>query len=220
MRRYSYPRATRYIGLLAILLSFGAALFAQDTKANENPASVAIVVDCSGSLRLQLDKTVSLIKQIAGSMRPGDEAFIVRFVSADKVTVAQDFTQSKSEIADAADDLYIEGGQTALSDAVEFAARHFNESPTKNASRVIILISDGDESKRTAKTEDVVSLLRKEKIKVFAIGISDLTVSVKTLDKFTKETGGKTYVPRSPADLSNSVIGIMGALKGEPTGKE
>jgi len=210
----------RGVCLLALLLSFVPALFAQEAKPAENPASVAIVVDCSGSVRLQLDKMVSLIKQIAESMRPGDEAFIVRFVGADKITVTQDFTQSKSEIADAADDLYIEGGQTAMSDAMEFAARHFNESPTKNPTRVIILISDGDEGKRTEKTEDVVNLLKKEKIKVFAIGLSDLTVSVKALDKFTRETGGKTVIPRSASDLSNSVVGIMGALKGEATGKE
>lgn len=210
----------RVIGLLAVFLSFAPALFAQEAKPTENPATVAIVVDCSGSVRLQLDKTVSLIKQIAESMRPGDEAFIVRFVGADKIAIMQDFTQSKAEIADAADDLYIEGGQTAISDAVEFAARHFNESPTKNPARVIILISDGDEGKRTEKNDDVVSLLKKEKIKVFAIGVSDLTVSVKTLEKFTKETGGKTFVPRSPSDLSNLVVGIMGAVRGEPTGKE
>lgn len=210
----------RVIGLLAVFLSFAPALFAQEAKPTENPATVAIVVDCSGSVRLQLDKTVSLIKQIAESMRPGDEAFIVRFVGADKIAIMQDFTQSKAEIADAADDLYIEGGQTAISDAVEFAARHFSESPRKNPARVIILISDGDEGKRTEKNDDVVSLLKKEKIKVFAIGVSDLTVSVKTLEKFTKETGGKTFVPRSPSDLSNSVVGIMGAVRGEPTGKE
>lgn len=100
----------RVIGLLAVFLSFAPALFAQEAKPTENPATVAIVVDCSGSVRLQLDKTVSLIKQIAESMRPGDEAFIVRFVGADKIAIMQDFTQSKAEIADAADDLYIEGG--------------------------------------------------------------------------------------------------------------
>jgi VWFA-related protein len=208
----------RGLGLLLLLIAFDSSLAAQDTKADASPASIAIVVDCSGSVRLQLDRTVALIKQIAESMRPGDEAFIVRFVGVDKISVKQDFTQSKSEIADAADDLYIEGGQTAITEAVEFAAKHFSESSAKNADKTIILISDGDERKNST-TDDVLSLLKQQKIRVFAIGISDLTVSAKVLDRFTKETGGKTFVPRSPADLSNAVVNIMAAVRGEPTAK-
>ncbi|HEY2867031.1 MAG TPA: VWA domain-containing protein [Pyrinomonadaceae bacterium] len=193
-------------------------MVAQEVKTDASPSSIAIVVDCSGSLRLQLDKTVSLVKQIAESMQSGDEAFIIRFVGADKITVTQDFTQSKSDLADAADDLYIEGGQTAITEAVEFAAKHFGESPIKNPQRTIILISDGDERKNSA-TEGVLNLLKDEKIRVFAIGISDLTVLPKVLERFTKETAGKTFVPRSPAELSNAVVSIMAALRGERTGK-
>lgn len=210
----------RCLFLLVILLTAAPGLIAQETKPEGKPASIAVVVDCSGSLRLQLDKTVTLIKQIAESMQPGDEAFIVRFVGADKITVTQDFTQSKAEIADAADDLYIEGGQTAITDAVEFAAKHFSDSPSKDLEKTIILISDGDEHRGGTRTDEVLGLLKNQKIRVFAIGISDLTVSAKFLDKFTKETGGKTFVPRSPAELSNSVISIMTMLRGGSTGKE
>ena len=81
---------------LIVMVGCVPCLNAQDSKTDPSAATIAIVVDCSGSLRLQLDKTVSLIKQIAESMRPGDEAFIVRFVSVDKISVTQDLTHSRS----------------------------------------------------------------------------------------------------------------------------
>src|SRR5215813_1354435 len=120
----------RIFRILALLLVCIAVASAQD-NANKNgraPASsIGMVVDCSGTQRLQLDKTISVIKQIAEAMRPGDEAFIVRFVDAQKITVTQDFTSDKNELQDVAEELFIEGGQTAIVDAVDFAARHFSE---------------------------------------------------------------------------------------------
>jgi VWFA-related protein len=194
----------------------------QEVKSAPSAARFAIVVDCSGTQRLQLDKTISLIKQLAEAMRPGDEAFIVRFVGADKITITQDFTHEKAELQDAADDLYIEGGQTAIVDAIDFTAHHFAEDNANSdgSTRAIVLISDGDERKGSTKADATLSLLKQEKIKVFAIGISDLTVSTKLLDKFAKETGGKTFVPRTTSDLSNSILEILAAIRGEQAAKK
>jgi Ca-activated chloride channel family protein len=213
----------RILLFLTLIFIFVPATAAQQTPVKDaatGAASIAIVVDCSGSQRLQMDKVVSLIKQIAESMRPGDEAFLVRFVDTAKITVRQDFTGDKAEIADAADDLYVEGGATAVIDAVDFAARHFAESASKNTDRVIILISDGDDRGSAVKPDEAVSFLKQEKIRVFTIGISDLTVSAKALDKLAKETGGKAFVPRTPAELSNAVVDISSAIRGEKPAKK
>ncbi len=43
---------------------------------------------------------------------------IVRFVSANKIEVVQDFTTRKNSLNTALDNLFIEGGQTAIIDAV------------------------------------------------------------------------------------------------------
>ncbi len=111
----------------------------------------------------------------------------------------QDLTASKELLNDAAEGMYIEGGQTAILDAVSFSAKHLVEKTTlaPERSRVIVLISDGEERLSAAKIEDVIKYLQDEKIRLFAVGISDEKVSMKILDRLAKETGGKKYLPRS-----------------------
>jgi VWFA-related protein len=184
-------------------------------------ASIGIVVDCSGSQRLQMEKTIAIIKQISEGLRPGDQAFIVRFVDAAKITVVQDFSGDKAELEDAADDLYIEGGQPAVVDAVDFAGKHFADDPqSAERSRVIILVSDGDERKDASKLDATIAKLQENKVRVYTIGVSDLTVSTKLLDRLAKDSGGKMFVPRSTSDVSNSVVDIMASIRGEQAAKK
>ena len=202
------------------------AVSAQDNQ-NKSGAvsavSIGIVVDCSGTQRLQLDKTIAAIKQLTEAMRPGDEAFLVRFVDAQKITVTQDFTSDKGELQDAAEELYIEGGQTAVLDAVNFAARHFSENPSggDGRARILILITDGGDDRKISERMDAsLNLLKQEKIRVFAIGLSDLTVSTKILERFSKDTGGKTFLPRMTMDVSNAIVDIMSAIHDEQPAKK
>jgi VWFA-related protein len=215
----------RIFCFLALQLVCLTAVLAQDNQ-NKNGAATAarigIVVDCSGSQRLQLDKTITAVRQIAEAMRPGDEAFLVRFVDAQKITVTQDFTSDKNELQDAAEELFIEGGQTAVVDAIDFAAHHFSENPSKGADRlrVLILITDGEDRKSAARAEVTLTFLKQEKIRVFAIALSDLTFSPKLLERFSKETGGKTFLPRGSAEISNAVVDITSAIRGEQAAKK
>jgi Ca-activated chloride channel family protein len=184
-------------------------------------ASIGIVVDCSGSQRLQMEKTIAIIKQIAEGLRPGDQVFIVRFVDTAKITVVQDFSSDKAELGDAADDLYIEGGQPAVVDAIDFADKHFADDP-QSAERlhVLILVSDGDERKDPSKLDATVTKLKEDKVRLYAIGVSDLTVSTKLLDRLARDSGGKMFVPRSTAEVSNSVLDILASIHGEQAAKK
>ena len=97
------------------------------------------MIDNSGSLRLQLEKVIEASKIIVSTNRPDDETSIIRFVSRDKIEIVQDFTSNKTDLNDALDNLFIEGGQTAIIDAVYLAAEKVNEyektrdRTTKNA---------------------------------------------------------------------------------------
>jgi len=213
----------RILCFLFVYLACLTAVFAQESenKTGASGASIGIVVDCSGSQRLQLEKIISAIKQIGEAMRPGDQAFVLRFIDAQKIAVTQDFTSQKNELQDAADELFIEGGQPAVIDAVDFAARHFSDGAARgeSRSRFLVLFTDGEDRKGPA-IDGTLTLLRQEKIRVFAIGLSDLTVSAKLLDKFSKETGGKTFLPRGTAQVSNAVIEIISAIRGEQATKK
>ncbi|HEU4875039.1 MAG TPA: VWA domain-containing protein, partial [Pyrinomonadaceae bacterium] len=83
----------------------------------EVPISYGLAVDTSGSLRSQLQSVIDAGKTIINANKPGDETFLVRFISSDKIETVQDFTASKEQLLDGLDSFYVEGGQTAVIDA-------------------------------------------------------------------------------------------------------
>jgi VWFA-related protein len=212
----------RYV--LAIFLSLAGissvALSQGQSKppSTESPLTVGILVDCSGSQRLQLDRTIGLVKQLSEAFGPEDQAFMVRFVDAAKISIVQEFTNQKSDLEDAAEGLYIEGGQTAILDAVDRSARYFAKNDPSNgtSSRALVLITDGEESGSGKRSDETVALLKDSQLKVYAIGLSDLKVSTKLLDKLTKETGGKLFTPRTTAEISNSVLEMIKLMRTGP----
>lgn len=188
---------------------------ASETK--QIPVSYGIVVDNSGSYRMLLAQVAEAAKDIVEENKPDDETFLVRFVDSSKISLVQDFTDSKSDIQDAADQMYIEGGLTAILDAVDFSARHLSEKAMSesNRRRVLVLITDGDDRKSKAKLEEVLKFLKDEKIQVYVIGLSDEKVSTKLLDKLTKETGGKIYTPKNRAEITTVIKELAAAIRVE-----
>lgn len=168
------------------------------------PVSYGIIVDNSGSARASLDKIINAAKEIVEANGEQDETFLVRFTSADKIRLIEEFTKDKNVIREAADDLYIDGGLTAIIDAVEFSAKYLSESANKDAGRkkVLILITDGEERGSRIKIEDALKSLKEKDIKVYSIGISDEIVVKKVLDKLTNGTGGKLFLPKNQVELS------------------
>src|SRR6266446_1404942 len=84
----------------------------------EVPVMYGLAVDTSGSLRPAFDQVINAGKAIINSNKRGDETFLERFISSDKIETVQDFTSSKDALLDGLDTLYIEGGQTAVIDGV------------------------------------------------------------------------------------------------------
>jgi hypothetical protein len=117
---------------------------------SEVPTNYSLVIDNSGSLRLQLDKVIEASKILVATNRPDDETSVVRFVSSDKIEIVQDFTNNKSDLNEALDNLFIEGGQTAIIDAVYLAADKVDtyektRNPNDRKRRALVLVSDGED---------------------------------------------------------------------------
>ena len=189
-------------------------LFAQDKNAsklkNETvPVSVSygLVVDNSGSYRTLLEGIIETVKNIVNDNKADDETFLVRFVDTDKIYLSQDFTSDKNQIRDAADEMYIEGGKTAILDAVYFSAKHLSAKANAepNRRRALVLITDGEDRQSKLKLEEVLKFLKVEKIQVFSIGLSDEKVHTKLLDKLAKETNGKTFTPKNRAEIQTVI---------------
>jgi len=61
----------------------------------EVPISYGMAVDTSQSLRSQIQAVIDAGKTIINSNKPGDETFLVSFISSDKIETLQDFTPAK-----------------------------------------------------------------------------------------------------------------------------
>ena len=184
------------------------------TETAKGNLSYGIVADNSGSYRLLLEKVIGTIKQIAESNSPGDETFLVRFVDSEKISIAQNFTDQPDLIGDAADDLFIEGGLTAILDAIYTSAKYLDENAKTGArQKFLVLITDGEDRASRMKIEEVIEFLKEKQIKVFALAIADEKVSQKVLDKLTKETGGKKFAPKTKAEIEAATRELVAALR-------
>ena len=98
-----------------------------------------------------------------------DESTIVHFISIDKNEVVQDFSPNKITLNNALDNLFVEGGQTAIIDAVYQTAKkveQYQNSQKKDdvKLRSLILVSDGDDRGSSYKEQQLFELLRKSNV--------------------------------------------------------
>ncbi|HVF67846.1 MAG TPA: VWA domain-containing protein [Pyrinomonadaceae bacterium] len=191
----------------------------QFVNTEEVPITYGLVVDNSGSLRSQIGQVIEAGKTIVSSNKPGDETFVVRFIDSNEIKIMQDFTSDQQSLTDALDDMFVEGGQTAVVDAVYLAAEHASDhrkgDPLEDKRRrALILVTDGEDRNSFYKTEQLFEALKEEDVQIFVIGFvnelekdrgfiskSKRDKAVSLLDKMAKETGGRTFYPNSLSEL-------------------
>lgn len=197
----------------------------------EVPVINALVIDNSRSLRTQLGKVIDAGKIIISTNRPKDESLIVRFVSRDKIEIVQDFTVSKNSLNNALDNLFTEGGQTAIVDAVYRTAKKVDEYQKSQKKedvklRALILVSDGDDRNSSYDEKQLFDLLRASQVQIYAVGfVNDLSrepdangvnrqeKAKSFLTRLAEETGGKVYFPDSIDELPQIAADISGEMR-------
>lgn len=184
----------------------------------EVPIQYGLVVDNSASLRSQIDKVIEAGKIIINNNRPEDETFLERFIDKDNIETMQDFTAHKRLLTDAIDDMYVQGGQTALIDAIYLAAEHIASYKKGNLSdrrrRAMVLVTDGEDRKSFYKSEQLFANLREQDVQIFIIGfVKDLDgeggfirkspreKAIKFLENLATQTGGRAFFPASLSEL-------------------
>ncbi len=197
----------------------------------EVPTNYSLVIDNSGSLRPQLEKVIEAGKILVNGNKPDDETSIIRFISRDKISVEQPFTANKGDLTDTLDNMYIEGGQTAVMDAVYLAVAQVQEYEKSEKAddrkrRAIILVSDGEDRDSYYTEPQLMQLLRESDVQIFVIGFVDdlqkeggfISKSPQAkakgfLERLASETGGKSYFPKSVGDLPDIAKNISSELR-------
>jgi Ca-activated chloride channel homolog len=187
----------------------------------EVPISYGLAIDNSGSLRSQITKVIEAGKTIINGNKPGDETFLMRFVSNDKIEVKQDFSSDKNVLIEVLEDFFPEGGQTAVIDAVYLAAEHVAEYKKGNdvedrRRRALIVVTDGEDRMSYYNQQQLFERLREEDVQIFIIGfVNELddekkgvfirksvrSKAVNLLNQLADETGGRAFFPTSLNEL-------------------
>jgi Ca-activated chloride channel family protein len=178
----------------------------------EVPLSYGLAIDNSGSLRSQMDKVVEAGRIVVNGNKPEDETFLLRFVSSERIQLVTPLTSNKALLFAALDSLYVEGGQTAVMDAVyvaiEALAKSQRSMDGSNRRRALVLITDGEDRGSQHKRAELAEILHRQDIQIFVIGLTKQIQEKRARDKATdllkflaQETGGRAFFPGSVAEL-------------------
>ena len=183
------------------------------------PVSYGLVVDNSGSIRSQIGRVADAAKFLVTRNGPADEAFVLRFVSSNNIQVIQTLTADQAALDKALDSMFIQGGQTALLDALYVAGEYL----TKNAGRdgapgrslALVVVTDGEDRESTHKAEQVLKLLKGGGVRLFCVGLTAELgkpqgfmmkgrrgASKDLLSKLAEGTGGRVFYVEQDGQLA------------------
>src|SRR5712692_5426972 len=196
----------------------------------EVPVIYGLAVDTSGSLRSQLNQVIDAAKTIINSNKRGDETFLERFIDREKIENLQEFTPNKDLLLDAVDNLYVEGGQTAVIDGVYLAAQSMSEykkgSEDDRRRRALIVVTDGEDRESYYNEIQLLQRLREEDVQIYVIGfVNELDAdkgfirksprekAVNLINRIAGETGGRAFFPQSISELPQVANEIVRDLR-------
>jgi Ca-activated chloride channel family protein len=175
----------------------------------QQPSSVGILVDISGSMDPKLQATVAAVTDFLNALNPRDEVLLFAFSS--KPFLLQPLT-SNHELLLTRLSLLHAYGQTALYDTIIDGILMLNHAC--NPRKALFVITDGmDNVSQTTKTQ-IVAEAQKANVPIYSIGIGDQkaqprspdfigfsfadenTVDTETLKSLASDSHAKTYLVR------------------------
>ena len=213
-------------------------------EAIELPTSgrdLMLAVDISGSMRREdmqlgqvMARRIDAVKQVGANFiarRKGDRLGLVLFgsnayvqspLSFDTATVKRFLLEAQIGFA---------GQETAIGDAIGLAVKRLKERPAE--SRVLILLTDGQDTASSVKPLDAAKLAGKLGIKIYTIGIGAEEMTLpglfgssfgsrkinpsaeldeEGLQKIAELTGGQYFRARNPRELAR-IYGMLDELE-------
>ena len=137
--------------------------------------NVGFVIDNSSSLGEKLNEIMFIGSTMIENLRPDDKAFMVRFVSHETIETVQDWTSDKKKLKIAVENMYVQGGVTAISDAIYLSAEKIleREKEKKSEHYALVLISDGVERESYYKLDQLFSLFKDSDVQIFSISFPE-----------------------------------------------
>jgi len=160
---------------------------------------LGIIVDNSGSMRYSLREIIWAASFVVKNLREKDEAFAVRFVSSDKIETLQEWTSDKTKLIKTLQNMYIEGGNTAVLDAIYLSAQKLGERAKDNKGEryALLLISDVEERNSYYDFEQTLKQFENLRSQLFILSYAEKAPKKKKAKylshRLSLETGGSVY---------------------------
>lgn len=190
----------------------------------EGPHAFGLLVDSSGSMRSDINSVVTFGKLVVNGAGANAAGFVVSFIASDNIKVLQDTTADRLAMHAALEEIYIQGGQTAINDAVYLGAERLGQlrKAEKVARRYsLVLVTDGEDRQSFYKDEEVYRKVREAGVRLFVIGLVQKEYQTTTPEKakrymrrLASESGGSAYFFRrgdALAPVAQQVLEDMNA---------
>ena len=193
---------------------------------SESPIRLAMLFDNSSSVRVarefEKDAAIKFFRQV---VRP--EKDLAALFSVSTVTrMEQGLTKDVSSLTSAIELFPPPEGATALLDGIVQASNYLSETQGR---RVLVIVSDGDDTISDASFEDAVRAVQMANTQVYVVKTTDFENFIRTksrqgnanirqlaaerrMGELTKQTGGSVYSPIDEEELNRAFRQISAEL--------
>lgn len=187
---------------------------------DEQPFSVVILLDTSGSMENKMSLARAACSQFVDGIRPGDTFAIYSF-GGTKVRMLQDFT----EVRDLPDTLWglKAERETPLYDGIVKAAEALAKRPEKR--RAILVISDGADTKSKATLDQAMRKTMAAHAALYAVDLTDKAVygamardnGAEVMKMMTERSGGRFFATAGGGKLRDAFASTIAELRQQYT---
>ncbi len=198
----------QYFIIVSLIISLASPIKIKNTQIiKKNGIDIVLNIDTSGSMNKlgfnpnnQYQTRFQVVKEIIKDFIPkriNDNIALIIFGSSVMMASPLSFDKEAQSLIINYFDVGMVGEQTAIIDSLISSVNILKTSKSK--SKIIILLTDGEDNSSKIPFNILIKMLKKYKIKVYTIGIGVINGVI--LDKIAKKSKGKSFFAYSKQDL-------------------
>ena len=177
-----------------------------------SPSKIVLLVDNSQTIRADIEKLKSAVREFAYEIYDGDQIFILAY--DEKAEIIQEWTDNSKKVEAALGTIRKKGNPylfDALEDTVSQVLRPLMPGTRKTA---IVLVSDGLDRGSKTSFDNILSDLQRENIVVYALQLPDRTggayrrdqpKAAEAINQIVEGTGGTIFPFNEPQAAAKAV---------------
>lgn len=181
------------------------------------PASIGVILDCSSSMQRHLKQVRQALVGFVATSHAEDEMFLLGF--REKPQLLADWTQGEKLLGSIAG--LTADGDTALHDAIAAGMEKLAEA--KHAKRVLLVLSDGVDTKSRLGYSALSKLLKEAEYQLYLIGSEHYSGSAcgrlcwfqtqNAWQDLARLTGGEAFFIAAPQELESTLTQLAIVLR-------